>query len=218
MNTIGMLVVIAGFLSAFLGIFTINLILMDLFQREREETLKRLNEELLAQQRQKARERTASSSKDPLSEIIADAGRGAEPRKGILQRIEELTLQSGVRVTTSKLLTICGAIGAPRGKTVAVIGGEEIHPVLAKWQWLARVLNLPYVPITPTFPWLGLLGLVPLPTKWRIIFGAPIDLAARHGAGAAEDDLLVNRLKEQIREHIQRMVIEGLRHRASVFA
>lgn len=101
---------------------------------------------------------------------------------------------------------------------VAVIGGEEIHPVVAKWQWLARVLNLPYFPITPTFPWLGLLGLVPLPTKWRIVFGAPIDLAAQHGARAYEDDLLVNRLKEQVREHIQRMLIEGLRARDSVFS
>jgi tight adherence protein B len=111
MGTIGILVVLAGFLSAFLGIFTINLILLDLFQREREETLKRLNEELLAQQRQKAREQTANISKDPLSEIIAEAGRDVERRKGIIERIEELTMQSGVRVTTTKLLTICGALG-----------------------------------------------------------------------------------------------------------
>ena len=101
---------------------------------------------------------------------------------------------------------------------VAVIGGEEIHPVVAKWQWLARVLNLPYFPVTPTFPWLGLLGLLPLPTKWRIVFGAPIDLAAQHGPRAYEDDLLVNRLKEQVRERIQRMLIEGLRARDSVFS
>jgi 1-acyl-sn-glycerol-3-phosphate acyltransferase len=101
---------------------------------------------------------------------------------------------------------------------VAVIGGEEIHPVVAKWQWLARLLNLPYFPVTPVFPWFGLLGLVPLPTKWRIVFGAPIDLAAQHGAGAYADDLLVNRLREQVRERIQRMLIEGLRARDSVFA
>jgi 1-acyl-sn-glycerol-3-phosphate acyltransferase len=100
---------------------------------------------------------------------------------------------------------------------VAVIGSEEIHPVIAKWQWVARLLNLPYFPVTPTFPWLGFLGLVPLPTKWRIIFGAPIDLASEYGAGAHEDDLLVNRLKEQIRERIQRMLLDGLRGRDSVF-
>ncbi len=100
---------------------------------------------------------------------------------------------------------------------VAIIGGEEIHPIIAKWQWLARLLNLPYVPVTPTFPWLGLAGLVPLPTKWRIVFGAPIDLAAEYGSQAAEDDLLVNRLRERVRERVQRMVVEELRLRDSVF-
>jgi 1-acyl-sn-glycerol-3-phosphate acyltransferase len=101
---------------------------------------------------------------------------------------------------------------------VAIIGGEEIHPVIAKWQWLARALQLPYFPVTPTFPWLGALGLVPLPTKWHIVFGTPLDFAAEHGRDAATDDLLVNRLKEQVRERIQRMVVEALRTRDSVFA
>ncbi len=100
---------------------------------------------------------------------------------------------------------------------VAVIGAEEIHPIIAKWQWLARMIGLPYVPLTPTFPWLGVLGLLPLPSKWRIVFGDPIDLTALHGGGAHDDDLLVNRLKEQIRERIQRMVVDGLRSRDSVF-
>jgi 1-acyl-sn-glycerol-3-phosphate acyltransferase len=100
---------------------------------------------------------------------------------------------------------------------VAVVGAEEIHPVLARWQWLARGLDLPYFPVTPTFPWLGVLGLVPLPTKWRIVFGAPIDLAAQYGPDAHRDELLVNRLKEEIRERIQRMVVAALAERASVF-
>jgi 1-acyl-sn-glycerol-3-phosphate acyltransferase len=101
---------------------------------------------------------------------------------------------------------------------VAVVGAEEIHPVLARWQWMARGLELPYFPVTPTFPWLGLLGLVPLPTKWRIVFGAPIDLAGQHGADAHRDELLVNRLKEEIRERIQRMLVLALAERDSVFS
>jgi 1-acyl-sn-glycerol-3-phosphate acyltransferase len=101
---------------------------------------------------------------------------------------------------------------------VAVVGGEEIHPVVARWQWLARGLDLPYFPVTPTFPGLGLLGLVPLPTKWRIAFGTPIDLAAAHGPDAHRDELLVNRLKEEIRERVQRMVVALLADRESVFA
>ncbi len=101
---------------------------------------------------------------------------------------------------------------------VAVVGAEEIHPVLARWGWAARGLDLPYFPVTPTFPWLGLVGLVPLPTKWRIVFGAPIDLAAQHGPDAHRDELLVNRVKEEIREHIQRMLVAALSERQSVFA
>jgi len=100
---------------------------------------------------------------------------------------------------------------------VAVVGAEEIHPVLARWQWMARGLELPYFPVTPTFPWFGLLGLVPLPSKWRILFGAPIDLAGQYGPDAHRDELLVNRLKEEIRERIQRMVVAALAERDSVF-
>jgi len=101
---------------------------------------------------------------------------------------------------------------------VAVVGAEEIHPVVARWQWVARGLDLPYFPVTPTFPWFGALGLVPLPTKWRIVFGTPIDLAAEHGPDAHRDELLVNRLKEEIRERIQRMVVAALAGRDSVFS
>src|SRR5260370_8394677 len=60
---------------------------------------------------------------------------------------------------------------------VAVVGSEEIHPVIADLQPLARLLGLPTVPITPTFPWLGLAGLIPLPSKWFIAFGEPIPAA-----------------------------------------
>src|SRR5579859_5035673 len=38
---------------------------------------------------------------------------------------------------------------------VSVVGAEEIHPVLGNAKTLARILNLPYFPLTPTFPWLG---------------------------------------------------------------
>ena len=56
-----------------------------------------------------------------------------------------------------------------------------------------------------------------MPTKWRIVFGAPIDLAGGHGPDAHRDELLVNRLKEEIRERIQRMVVAALAERGSVF-
>ena len=98
---------------------------------------------------------------------------------------------------------------------VAVIGAEEIHPLLGTWQWPARLLGLPYFPVTPTFPWLGLLGLVPLPSKWILRFGEPIDLARRDGDPA--DPVHVDRLTEEVRETIQDLVEETRRERGPAF-
>ncbi|HTM19197.1 MAG TPA: lysophospholipid acyltransferase family protein [Kofleriaceae bacterium] len=89
---------------------------------------------------------------------------------------------------------------------VAIVGAEEIHPMLGKVTWLAKSFGVPYVPITPTFPWLGPLGAVPLPSKWTVRFAPPIDVAGEHGPDAAEDRILVNRLSEQVRAQIQEMV------------
>jgi 1-acyl-sn-glycerol-3-phosphate acyltransferase len=89
---------------------------------------------------------------------------------------------------------------------VAVVGAEEALPLLGRVTWFAKSVGLPYVPVTPTFPWLGPAGLLPLPSKWKIAFGPPIDLAGEYGAAAAEDRLLVGRLAEQIRGQVQAMV------------
>ncbi len=98
----------------------------------------------------------------------------------------------------------------------AVVGAEEIHPRIAGMDWLGRPLGLPYLPITPTFPALGPLGVVPLPTKWSIDFADPIPMAA-YGADAAEDPILVNRLSEQVRSTVQRMVDSRLARRRSIW-
>jgi 1-acyl-sn-glycerol-3-phosphate acyltransferase len=98
----------------------------------------------------------------------------------------------------------------------SIVGAEEIYPVLGNLSSLARLLGVPYLPITPTFPWLGLLGLVPLPSKWIIEFGAPID-TAQHGEGAADDPMLVFDLTDQVRETIQQTLYALLVQRRSVF-
>jgi 1-acyl-sn-glycerol-3-phosphate acyltransferase len=98
----------------------------------------------------------------------------------------------------------------------AIVGAEEIHPVLGKVDWIGRPFGLPYFPLTPTFPWLGPLGLVPMPTKWSIDFGEPIDLG-QHGPEGAEDPILVNRIAESVRETLQRMVDGRLARRRSVW-
>jgi 1-acyl-sn-glycerol-3-phosphate acyltransferase len=98
----------------------------------------------------------------------------------------------------------------------AVVGAEEIHPALAQMNWLGHPLGLPYVPITPTFPLLGPLGFVPLPSKWSIEMGEPIPMDG-YGPDAAEDPMLVNRLSERVRETIQGMIDARLARRRSVW-
>ena len=99
---------------------------------------------------------------------------------------------------------------------VAVIGAEESQPVWWRFEALGRLIGLPAVPITPTFPWLGLPGLLPLPTKWTLHVGEPLD-TARYGAGAARTAAVVRTVRDQIRERLQALVTEGVRRRRSIF-
>jgi 1-acyl-sn-glycerol-3-phosphate acyltransferase len=99
---------------------------------------------------------------------------------------------------------------------VAVVGAEEAHPVLFKMETAARVAGLPFLPVTPTFPALGPLGLLPLPSKWSIHFGEPVPTADL-ALGAADDELLVSRMTEELRAEIQREVNRSLKRRPSVW-
>ena len=99
---------------------------------------------------------------------------------------------------------------------VAVVGSEEIYPKLADVPALARVIGAPFFPVTPTFPWLGPLGVVPLPSKWRIEFCEPI-ATAHHGPGAASDRGLVLELTDQVRETVQQALYANLVRRGSAF-
>ena len=100
---------------------------------------------------------------------------------------------------------------------VGVVGAEEAHPILYKASAPARTLGLPFVPITPTFPWLGPLGALPLPAQWVLRFGEPISYTDL-GRDAARDALLVSRLTEELRARIQSLVAAGLRARGSVWS
>ena len=99
---------------------------------------------------------------------------------------------------------------------VAIVGAEETHPILFKLETPARLFGLPFLPVTPTFPWLGPLGALPLPSKWVISFGEPLATAAMDPAQAG-DDLLVARLTEELRGEIQRQVKRALGIRQGVF-
>jgi 1-acyl-sn-glycerol-3-phosphate acyltransferase len=98
----------------------------------------------------------------------------------------------------------------------SVVGAEEIYPLVGNIPSLARLLGLPYIPITPFFPLLGPLGLVPLPSKWIIEFGEPIRTDV-YDAGAAEDPMLVFNVTDQVRETIQQTLYSLLMQRKSVF-
>jgi len=99
---------------------------------------------------------------------------------------------------------------------VAVVGSEEIYPKIGEARTLARLTGAPYFPITPTFPLLGPLGAVPLPSKWRIEFCPPID-TSRYGADAAGDRTLLLEISEQVRDTIQQKLYENLVQRGSAF-
>jgi len=99
---------------------------------------------------------------------------------------------------------------------VAIVGAEEIYPMLADIKPLARLLGLPYFPVTPTFPWLGPLGAVPLPSKWLIEFCPPISTVDL--ADQADDPVAVLDLAHQVRDTIQQTVRELLRRRPDPFA
>jgi 1-acyl-sn-glycerol-3-phosphate acyltransferase len=98
----------------------------------------------------------------------------------------------------------------------SIVGAEEIYPIIGNMRTVARLVGAPYAPITPTWPLLGPLGLVPLPSKWIIEFGSPVE-TAHLGEGAADDPMLVFDLTDQVRETIQQTLYSLLMQRRSVF-
>jgi 1-acyl-sn-glycerol-3-phosphate acyltransferase len=89
---------------------------------------------------------------------------------------------------------------------VATIGSDDQAPILYDVKPLARRLGLPVAPITPTFPWLGPLGLLPLPVRYRIVYGEPLHFHERFGPEGAKDARLVRYLANQVRLAVQKLV------------
>jgi len=98
---------------------------------------------------------------------------------------------------------------------VAIVGAEETYPLIGNIKPLARLLGMPYFPVTPTFPWLGPLGAIPLPSKWLIEFCPPIETT--HLMDAADDPMVVFNLADQVRETIQQTLHELLAKRPEPF-
>jgi 1-acyl-sn-glycerol-3-phosphate acyltransferase len=98
----------------------------------------------------------------------------------------------------------------------SIVGSEEIYPMITDVKLLARVLGLPYFPITPLFPLAGPAGLIPLPSKWHITFGEPIE-TADYDETAADDPMVTFDLTDQVRETIQQTLYQLLTKRRNMF-
>ncbi|MCH2184580.1 acyltransferase family protein [Myxococcota bacterium] len=98
---------------------------------------------------------------------------------------------------------------------VGLVGPEEAHPVLFKSHRAARWVGLPFLPVTPTFPLLGPLGAIPLPTKWVMVFGEPMTPSAP--TDPAAEALVISQANAALRESIQALVDVGIDRRDSVW-
>jgi 1-acyl-sn-glycerol-3-phosphate acyltransferase len=99
---------------------------------------------------------------------------------------------------------------------ISVVGSEEIYPMVADLRPVARLFGLPYFPVTPLWPWLGPLGMIPLPSKWRIQFHPPVEVLDLPPA-SADDQHLVMALADDVRDVIQRGIYDNLKLRRGVF-
>lgn len=99
---------------------------------------------------------------------------------------------------------------------VSIVGAEEIYPIVGDIKPLARLFGFPYFPVTPFFPALGPLGLLPLPSRWIITYGEPIPTDQVSEEDAA-DPMFIFNLTDEVRETIQQMLYKTLMTRRSVF-
>lgn len=99
---------------------------------------------------------------------------------------------------------------------ISIVGAEETYISLAKSPFIAGLLGLPFFPISLTWPWLGPLGLIPMPTKWYIDIGEPIPMDP-YDPGEASNVTLTTQLNDQVRNIIQEMIFLRLAQRKSVF-
>ena len=137
--------------------------------------------------------------------VFPEGIKGASKRFGDRYRVGRLGRAGFVQVALRT--------GAPI-VPVAVVGGEEAHPVLFDLPWLGRLLGVPTLPLTPTFPWLGAAGLVPLPSKWLIAFGPPIET---RGLGDGADAAASLEVAEEVRDWIQGTLNELRGRRRTAF-
>ena len=98
----------------------------------------------------------------------------------------------------------------------AIVGAEEIYPMVGNWPELAERLKLPYFPVTPLFPWLGPLGAIPLPSNWMIEFCDPVPTDG-FTADQWEDGEVVQELAAKVKDTVASKIAELLAERGPAF-
>ena len=88
-----------------------------------------------------------------------------------------------------------------------VTGSEEAALTLAKIN--TNLAGFKHIPVTPIFPWLGPLGLIPFPTKFNVYFEPPIAYHEEHRADMDNPEK-VRVLVDGLRDHIQDMLDRAL--------
>lgn len=96
---------------------------------------------------------------------------------------------------------------------VGIVGSEEQQPGFAKLDRIGKLFGMPAFPITATFPWLGPLGLLPLPVKYRIHFGEPLNF---EGDSTDEDGVIEEKV-DTVKAAITALLEQGRRERRGVF-
>ena len=99
----------------------------------------------------------------------------------------------------------------------AIVGAEEIYPMIGNAGSLARILGLPYFPVTPLFPWLGPLGAIPLPSNWIIEF-CPLVPTGEYAAAGSARPAAVNELGSKVRDIIQQRIDQLVVERGPAFS
>jgi 1-acyl-sn-glycerol-3-phosphate acyltransferase len=96
---------------------------------------------------------------------------------------------------------------------VAVLGSEEQQPGFANLPRVGKLLGIPAFPITLGFPWLGPLGMLPLPVKYHLYFGEPIQFEG----SPTDEDAVVQQKVDVVRKAITEMFERGRGERRGVF-
>jgi 1-acyl-sn-glycerol-3-phosphate acyltransferase len=96
---------------------------------------------------------------------------------------------------------------------VAIVGSEDQQPGFANLAGLGRLLGMPAFPITLGFPWLGPLGLLPMPVKYRIYFGEPISF----DGDPDEEDAAIQERVDVVKQEITAMLARGVAERSGIF-